>query len=180
MRRFFGIGISSISIILASFLFIGINSANAQFDYGLNIDEISGDVSGYAWSEYIGWIDFNTVTYNTTTGELGGTAFLIGDGTLTLTEQTIEISGDCTPTCGGFGVTLAPSGDLLGMAWNEVIGFIEFSPDTYGGVSHDDAKIPSLSGYAWNDNIGWISMSSGQALAGGGVGGLILSACARG
>lgn len=52
--------------------------------------------------------------------------------------------------------TLAPEGSVvvIGYAWSDTIGWINFDP-SYGGVFYNlTTKI--LSGYAWSDNIGWI------------------------
>lgn len=42
---------------------VGCPSAQV-FDYGVNIDTATGNFSGYAWSENIGWISFNRKTCN--------------------------------------------------------------------------------------------------------------------
>lgn len=127
--------------------------------YGVNIDEATGDVSGYAWSDGIGWIDFGAVTYNNTNGELSGNANIVA-----ITNQgadgQLSMRGDCTPSCAGYGVTI----DLItknfsGSAWNERIGWVLFST-TYSTVLHRASEDPSVEGWAWNDNVGWISMSN--------------------
>jgi hypothetical protein len=126
--------------------------------YGVNINETSGDVSGYAWSDGIGWIDFNPVVYNPATGEFTGNANIVG-----ITNQggngQLTMKGDCTPTCGGYGVTLQKPANLFaGYAWNDRIGWVQFA----SAVSEvrQTAGDPSVSGWAWNDRIGWISMSN--------------------
>lgn len=126
--------------------------------YGVSINETSGDVSGYAWNDGIGWIDFDAVTYNPANGQLNGNANIVG---ITNAGQNGQLSmrGDCTPTCGGYGVQI----DLItkafsGNAWNDKIGWVQFST-TFSTITQSGSQTPSVMGYAWNDNIGWISMS---------------------
>lgn len=129
-------------------------------DFGVHIDELTGTVSNYAWSEGIGWIDFNGVSYDVGSGALTGIADITGisgqggDGAL-------YMSGDCTPSCGGYAVTVDSVGKFHGHAWNDLIGWVEFKPPNFGGVWHNVEEVPSVSGWAWNDNIGWIEMGAG-------------------
>ena len=94
--------------------------------------------------------------YNPSTGEISGAANITG-----LTQQgqdgSLIMQGDCTPTCGGYGVTIDSRGTWSGFAWNDLIGWVDFAPD-FGGVYHNAVENPSVSGWAWSDNIGWIEM----------------------
>lgn len=149
-----------LSVVSAFFLFgYSAEPSSAQVYYGVHIDEGIGTVSGFAWNDGLGWIRFDLVNYDGVTGELSGTADILDlrerglDGTLTM-------RGDCSPSCGGYGVVVAPDGTFSGNAWNDVIGWVDFGP-AFGGVFHTSGATPSVSGYAWNDNIGWISMAAG-------------------
>lgn len=131
--------------------------------YGVDIDETTGDVSGYAWNDGVGWIDFNAVTYNTTTGQLGGNADITG-----ITAQggdgQLSMSGDCTPSCAGYGVLVdLVTNQFSGSAWNNLIGWVEFST-AFSTITQDEDNNPSVVGYAWNDNIGWISMNNAATI----------------
>jgi hypothetical protein len=48
-------------------------------------------------------------------------------------------------------------GTVLGYVWQENIGWINLSPQNYGGVSCDSNWY--LSGYAWGENVGWINFN---------------------
>lgn len=131
--------------------------------YGVDINETSGDVSGYAWSDAVGWINFDGVTYNPATGELSGNADVTG-----ITSQggngQLSMRGDCTPSCGGYGVSINPVTKVFaGYGWNDLLGWVWFE-SSFSQIRQDATSSPSVSGYAWNDNIGWINMSNEPAL----------------
>lgn len=127
--------------------------------YGVNINESSGDVSGYAWSDGIGWIDFNAVTYNPGTGALTGNADIVKLTTGGL-DGNLSMSGDCTPACGGYAVVVQkPSNRFTGYAWSDGIGWVYFE-SAFSEVTQDPSQTPSVGGWAWNDNVGWISMGA--------------------
>ncbi len=133
-------------------------SAQTVF-YGMDIDEATGDVSGYAWSDGIGWIDFNAVTYNNTNGQLNGNANIVALTNMGQNGQ-LSMSGDCTPTCGGYGVTIdLVTKNFSGSAWNDRIGWVAFTT-AFSTVRTVAFESPSVEGWAWNDNVGWISMSN--------------------
>ena len=105
-------------------------------------------LSGFAWGENIGFINFgdgtpaNGVSYaNPTTGPIAG----IPD----------------------FGINLDPAtGNLTGFAWGENVGWINFN----GGAlatppqpARIDAAAQRLRGFAWAENIGWINLDLTEA-----------------
>ncbi len=109
----------------------------------------AGDnLSGWAWSETIGWISFNSTNCAKQSPPAG-----------------------CPPagtTIGNYGVNVAPSGDMLGYAWAETIGWISFNEDK-GCPSKPckpnfDSKTGKVTGWAralsakdgWD---GWIHLS---------------------
>ena len=49
------------------------------------------------------------------------------------------------------------SDHLEGYVWAENIGWINLSPSNYGGVYNDGAG--NLSGYAWGENVGWVNFN---------------------
>ena len=138
----------------------------AVSDYGVALDLATGNFSGYAWSEYIGWIDFapsgpypenpqNSAHYDSVTGEVDGWAKILslGDnGWLKLRESNP----------GGKLTFPIPFPSLFPMIFNR--------PAFDYGVSIDAAG--DFHGWAWsggdNDSgIGWISFNGADAGAGG-------------
>lgn len=130
--------------------------------YGVNLDlGITNDLSGYAWSENIGWITFEGTEvagcpsgtcqprYDSGTGELLGWAracsiFQAGcSGALKPVSETGGWDGWISLNCLNGGVcassnykVLKNSNDFTGFAWgNDVIGWVEFNPTIGGGVA---------------------------------------------
>lgn len=119
--------------------------------FGVDIAETGGTVTGHAWNDLLGYIDFTGASYDDVSGELSGTATILNLGA----GGTVELRGDCIPSCGGYGVTVV--GDqVTGFAWNDTIGWIDFQP-SLGGVEYTSSQQPNVSGWAWNDSYGWIS-----------------------
>lgn len=115
----------------------GVCSSNP---YGLSI-AANGTISGYAWSDNVGWITANS-------------AELTGCPTAPCTARMDELSmeGWMKAVSGG----AAQSG-----GWD---GFISLSGTTYGPVL--SATADTFSGYAWGDvNVGWVSFSAGATPA---------------
>ncbi len=52
-------------------------------------------------------------------------------------------------------IVMAASQQVLGWAWSENIGWLQFDP-AFGGVFVEDTT-GDLSGYAWSENVGWVS-----------------------
>lgn len=73
-------------------------------DYGVNIDNNTGEISGKALSDHYGWIDFNHTSnpfepkafYNSSTKEITGTAFVesLGNPTGKVNFQDIVVDAD--------------------------------------------------------------------------------------
>lgn len=99
-------------------------------------------VDKYAWSENIGWLNFNPIG---------------GDVAVTDTALTGDIWSEnfgwinLNPTNGG--VTNDARGNLGGFAWGEGIGYIGFSGVTIDGVTGE------FEGYATNTIAGQISLN---------------------
>jgi len=64
--------------------------------------DASGDLSGYAWNDTIGWISFSCKNHNPSCSHRGS-------GT------------------GDYGVYIGGTGDFHGYAWNDVVGWISFN-----------------------------------------------------
>ena len=106
------------------------------------------EMSGYAWGENVGWINFGPFVLNNVNDPSG---------------VTINCSG---------GV-----GTASGYAWGQNTGWINFGPFT-GGNTAQQVQIDSsgnLSGFAWAQNAGWLDFSGAQTSfscsSGGGGGG---------
>jgi len=112
-----------------------------------NIDPYQDD-SKYAYSENVGWFNFDPNT---------------GPGVLVTKDKIIgfiwaENIGwiNLSPASYG-GISNDGNGNLYGYAWGENIGWINFNP-TNGGVIIDSEG--NFDGWAWGENIGWIHLAS--------------------
>jgi hypothetical protein len=118
--------------------------AGGAVSYGVNIPTIDGSLSGYAWSENVGWISFNGTDLANCPGatpaqrvgnSIQGWARIIG----IKTEYEASNSG------GWLGCV-----KLNGTAQNG---------STYGVQINTGVTPNTLSGYAWSDELGWIDFS---------------------
>ena len=104
------------------------------------------NVSGWAWSENIGWISFNCANYDTCQG---GT-----DDGLACTGSNCG-DGACINTCDNFsdyGVNIDPStGGFSGYAWSDNVGWISFNRKTCSGGADDGDYCEQNSDCANND-----------------------------
>lgn len=137
----------------------------------------SDNVSGFAWSENIGWISFNNtsdgsvtsygVKVNTDNGDFSGNAWSENVGWISFDRANIG-NPPGAPFNGGSGpvaqVNLA-TGNVTGWArvlsqMSEGDGWIKLSDSTWTNgvkISPSDGK---FSGYAWSsDSVGWISFN---------------------
>jgi hypothetical protein len=118
----------------------------------------SGNSTGYAWFEKIGWVHFS--------GEDAGVDYGIKISSDQITgyawsEKTGWISLSClnSLSCNGqpYGVVSDGEGNLSGYAWSEKGGWINFN-----GVGTVEYQVQidsngNLSGYAWSEKVGWIN-----------------------
>lgn len=86
------------------------------------VDLEAGAVSGYVWSEDIGWIDFsnngdtNSVKVDLTDGSVTGRAYVINtNGHIDFTSYNSNV------------VWSSQTGTLTGYGWSEDLGWIDFS-----------------------------------------------------
>lgn len=113
-------------------------------------------MTGWAWSENIGWISFNSKNCDANK-----------DGQSDGTPSGCPAAG--TPMT-QYGVTRQSNGDLTGYAWSEHIGWIKFDPSgPYPGSPNRSARVPNVgaaSGWfraiasdaSWD---GWMKFDSG-------------------
>ncbi len=105
---------------------------------GVFINDATGAFSGYAWSDNIGWIDFNGVNLNLTTGAVTGWADAVAADGNGW-DGRISMSG----TSPNYEVSMNLStGNFSGWAWgSDVVGWVSFN----GSVSPSVGS-PSCSG----------------------------------
>lgn len=146
-------------------------------DFGLNNNKVNAGVShnlsGYAWSDNVGWISFNctdlsscsTTDYgvgiNSSDGNLFGYAWSPNIGWITFNQS--ELSGCPSGTCvanlsqntlSGWAKALSSSDSESG-GWD---GWISLNGGNYGVTF--DISTNKFSGYAWgSDVIGWVDFN---------------------
>lgn len=95
----------------------GISSHNTDGTCSVTGTSGSGELTGYAWSDMIGWISFSC-------------------------DQSSAGGSD---TCGtvDYGVTIDGNGDFSGFAWNDMIGWISFNCASHSACGSSDYKVHS-------------------------------------
>src|SRR3990167_11334805 len=106
--------------------------------YGVNV-AANGAITGYAWSENIGWINFAGANFNKATGKVTGTISAIaGAGRIDGWDGTIKLSGTASDSS-SYGVSVSGC-DWNGYAWgSDVVGWIHFKGTGYGVVGSGNA-----------------------------------------
>ncbi len=113
-------------LVLILLAFVSVNTVSAS-----NISPPS-----FAWSESVGWIQFDTIPGDVTVSDSGITGHAYNDNIGWITLDGVANDGE---------------GNLSGYAWSESVGYIDFSDITI--LSNQ------FQGYAYNDNIGFISFN---------------------
>lgn len=124
-------------------------------NYGLNIPSSNGAVTGYAWSENLGWIDFSGVSVTTTASEkrLSGRARIVG----------IKTEYEKTPSnSGGWLGWIKMAGDGANWSGSSCAGTNNYNNSNRCnyGVKIDGSG--NFSGYAWSDELGWVDFSKAK------------------
>jgi hypothetical protein len=124
-------------------------------NYGVNIPSVDGVLTGYAWSEHLGWISFNAadvvgcenLSVPTPGPSRVGDLFQGAARILSVRDAGSYTNGydGCISLSGpGYGVVVEPSGsDLDGFAWSSDFGWIDMSNVTFVPAPVD----PILLGY---------------------------------
>ncbi len=107
-------------------------------------------LTGFAWGENVGWIDFSRVVVNA--NNLSGYAYGENIGWISLNCNQ-QPSGANTCSTNNYAVLKSSSGALSGFAWGENVGWIDFSRVSI------NPSTGAFSGYAYGENIGWISLN---------------------
>ncbi|MBM3281642.1 MAG: hypothetical protein FJY91_02805 [Candidatus Harrisonbacteria bacterium] len=104
--------------------------------YGVRIDDVTGAISGYAWSSNLGYLDFSYANFDKNNNTFSGEARICS-----AYQNEASCSGPLKNNLGGFEGRLKLSGANYG---------IRRSLNITTGCS--------LSGYAWGgDVVGWVS-----------------------
>jgi hypothetical protein len=105
--------------------------------FGADKINASGNVYGWAWTENIGWINFNhlgTIDHN-------GTAVPGDEGSVDFGVHICESDTDPNPNCSG--IATPKIGKIVGYAWSENIGWINFNP-TPDLTTYPNCGFPTL------------------------------------
>ncbi len=116
-------------------------------DYGVHIDPVTGIFSGKAWSEYIGWVSFDSADLVGCPSGVCRAEMDLGNG---------EVSGWIR--------ALSPVSDPEAGGWD---GWIKMRGSNYGVYYDASGPAPTLNGWAWggggsslgNAVVGWISFN---------------------
>ena len=191
------------------FLILGLAGLFGFLESGQPVKAAASDnVSGFAWSENIGWISFNNISdgspvdygvnIDTATGDLSGHAWSENIGWISFNRSETG-NPPAPPFNGGSGPIAkydSSTGALTG--WMRVLangggwdGWIRFCDATVSKCSGADqiARIDASGdwhGWAWSDMVvGWVSFNSADPGAGGSnykvkmsSGGVCLDTCA--
>ncbi|MEI8103800.1 MAG: hypothetical protein WCG84_02790 [Candidatus Moraniibacteriota bacterium] len=128
--------------------------------YGVNVPPAGGALSGYAWSENVGWISFNDGTvapYPNDIATCPGATGARFDGRSKVTgwARILSIKTDSELKNPVTGLPASNSGGWLGC-----IKLADSSP-AYGVTFDTNKKV--FGGYGWSDELGWINFA-GPAL----------------
>jgi hypothetical protein len=121
-------------------------------DYGVNVNDNTGDMTGYAWSSNYGWLQF---------GNLSG--FPTGAGTIAanakLDLSTNKVSG-WARFCSGAASPANCTGTVSNSSNGGWDGWVSLSGTGYGVTYNTVSK--NFQGYAWGgpDVVGWINFSA--------------------
>lgn len=138
-------------------------SCTSTQDYGLNIDPITGALSGHAWSQNIGYLSFNRSETNNPpeapfTGGSGPIA-VYDSSTQNITGWARFLSG-CEDVAGN--PVTSCSSTAAGAASGGFDGWVKLSGTATDGSSYGVELVGSddVVGYAWGASVvGWISFS---------------------
>lgn len=103
----------------------GNNTTSLLINYGINIPSGNGDVSGYVWSDNLGWIDFgNNCIEDNFPGNDSDIESVTGHvGTCVPTDATKYCAKSCIPHGGGSGGVYRSGNSLVG--WARIVGIAQ-------------------------------------------------------
>lgn len=130
----------------------------SSVSYGVTIPSGSGNITGFAWSENMGWIDFNSqdhcITSGTPTGQQYKAASCTNlDGTTGAYVEGVNLKGWIR-----FVNIAEASADNNSGGWD---GWVKLNADPALGYEVKvDPSTGNVSGYAWSSELGAISFST--------------------
>ncbi len=141
------------------------NNLNTEHDYGINIDEGTGELFGYAWSENTGWIRFSKDDFEGECPSNGECVAEIVSGNsvsgwaqVANNDEWISLSGDIYEEevkVGEYGIEIQEN-EFSGWAWGDTtLGWIRFTP--YGRQSGTIEII-------YGDNVEVINVGEGGTI----------------
>jgi len=114
------------------------------FGLSFSSDVLARGVSGWAWSNNIGWISFNSRNCDPN-----------GNGTFEGTAEGAPAHCPSTGTSIAYAVSVAADGNLIGHAWSQNIGWIDFDPvGPYPATPNHSARVDNP-GLATSTVSGW-------------------------
>jgi len=120
----------------------------------------TGNCTGYAWGENIGWVNFNPKDGGgVTVADDGLIGYIWAENVGWIQLDYDGTAGALNTTSTNWGVTNDGHGNLGGYAWGENIGWINFHSSN-SQVLIDTSG--NFSGYAWSENVGWIEFNHAQ------------------
>ncbi len=119
-------------------------------EYGVHVDPATGDFSGYAWSENIGWIKFDPTT--TPPGEIGATPAVLD----LITNQVSGWIRACAAVADK--VTCEGPADSNAGGWD---GWIKMRDASWAEGVRWNPVTKELEGWAWGGGttMGWVSFN---------------------
>lgn len=115
--------------------------------YRVDIPYTDGDLSGYAWSEYYGWLSFDTAGCASKGAARRVGNSIVGSAEILASSGTGGFDGCVVFDHGRSNeVTINPAtGELSGYAWSSDLGWFNFGPDNgRGGVTIPAVGTPSV------------------------------------
>ncbi len=128
---------------------------------GVTINDQTGAFSGYAWSPNIGWINFGLTGVTMAGGTNPGIHAVTGFARACTPATTGPGSGQfCNDTGNSTGYG-SPTSDTNTNGWGGWISMSGSNP-TYGvSININSSGLGTFSGYAWGDDvIGWINFAT--------------------
>lgn len=143
-------------------LITGVIAFDGSQDRDAYAQSSGGSVTGYSWSDTIGWLSLSGGSYGISvsgSGTLSGYAWSDNIGWVSTNSSDLSgcPSAPCTATIDSNGamqgwMKAISGGSSQSGGWD---GFISLSGSGYGPTRQADG---SFSGYAWGDiNVGWLS-----------------------
>jgi len=133
---------------------MNMGGTNASVYYGITVTDTS--ITGYAWSERLGWINFNDNgslygVVNDGNGNLSGHAWSDKGGYISFNDE----SGN-----GRYQVVIDSAGDFTGYGWSDKFGYIKFSEGIFYNVTKSvtpDTLAGDVTDYAWGEQSDYVS-----------------------